>query len=72
MSYNAPTSGNPLTTNEHQILQMTTEGHTTKHIACAMGINKLTVKYHVKSIHRKLGVASRTQAVAVALRSGWL
>jgi NarL family two-component system response regulator YdfI len=68
----SPTSANPLTTSEQQILQLTAEGHTAKHIARAMGISEHTVKYHVKSIHRKLGVASRTQAVAIALRNGWL
>jgi len=69
---NSPTSGNPLTVSEQQILQLTAEGHPTKHIARVMDISEHTVKYHVKSIHRKLGVASRTQAVAIALRNGWL
>ena len=69
---NSPASGNPLTVSEQQILQLTAEGHTTKHIARVMDISEHTVKYHVKSIHRKLGVASRAQPVAIALRNGWL
>ena len=37
-----------------------------------LGISPLTVKNHVQSILRKLGVANRTQAVATALNLGLL
>jgi len=43
-----------------------------KEIATRLYITERTVKAHVSSIFNKLGVNSRTEAVAVALRSGLL
>lgn len=63
---------NPLTFNEEQILRLIAEGCVTYQIARTVGISENTVKFHVKNIHKKLGVSSRTQAVALALRNGWI
>lgn len=69
---NGDSSSNPLTAKEQQILRLIAEGAITYQIAREMGVSENTIKYHVNNIHTKLGVASRTQALAVALRNGWL
>jgi DNA-binding NarL/FixJ family response regulator len=43
-----------------------------KEIAHALDISHQTVKNHVTSILRKLGVEDRTQAAIYALRRGWV
>jgi NarL family two-component system response regulator YdfI len=47
-------------------------GATNKQIALALRISERTVKAHVTNIFNKLGANSRTEAVAIALRSGLL
>jgi DNA-binding NarL/FixJ family response regulator len=37
-----------------------------------MGISHQTVKNHLASLFRKLGVDDRTQAVLYALKMGWI
>lgn len=46
-------------------------GEPNKIIAQNLGISEATVKVHVKAILRKLGLRNRTQAVALALNSGF-
>lgn len=66
-------SGNPaadrvnsLTAQQARILALICEGKFNKQIAYELSIAETTVKAHVTSIMRKLGVNSRTQAVLVA------
>lgn len=56
-----------LTPRETQIMGFLTSGATNKDIAQALGLQVVTVKLHVRSICRKLGVKNRTQA-ALKLR----
>jgi NarL family two-component system response regulator YdfI len=65
-------SDTPLTERELQVLVLLAEGAANKEIAWQLHITERTVKAHVTSILSKLGVQSRTEAVAVALRSGLL
>jgi len=58
-----------LSPQEERILSSLIEGQPNKVIATKLGIADATVKIHVKSILRKLGVDNRTQAAAWALRS---
>ena len=64
--------GAPLTSREREILEMLAEGSHNRAIALRLGISRHTVKFHVTSILTKLGAASRTEAVALALRHGLL
>jgi DNA-binding NarL/FixJ family response regulator len=54
-----------LTPREAEILSLVTSGLTNKQIARELAIELPTVKNHVHNILEKLGVCSRTQAVAV-------
>ena len=57
---------NSLTAQQARILALICEGKFNKQIAYELSIAETTVKAHVTSIMRKLGVNSRTQAVLVA------
>lgn len=63
---------NRLTDKEIFILQSVAKGFKSKVIAFDMGISERTVKAHLTTIYNKLGVDSRSQAVAVALERGIL
>ena len=54
-----------LTPREHEILRELVRGGANKVIARAVDLNENAVKFHLKNIFRKLGVASRAMAVAV-------
>ena len=60
----------PLTPRESEVLMMMAEGLANKTIAFKLGISEHTVKFHVGSIFGKLGVSSRTEAVALGIRQG--
>ena len=68
----AVASGTPLTSREREILELMADGANNRVIASRLAISRHTVKFHVASILAKLGAASRTEAVALALRSGLL
>jgi DNA-binding NarL/FixJ family response regulator len=61
-----------LTRREEDVLGQMMLGHGNKAIASELTLAVGTVKTHVKSIFRKLDAASRTAAVAIALRRGIL
>lgn len=65
-----PTTGEPLTAREVEVLRLLAQGLPSKTIATRLRISEHTVKFHVGSILGKLGAASRTEAVALALRRG--
>ena len=60
---------NPLSPREREVLKWCSDDKTTNEIAEALGISANTVITHVASACRKLGVSSRTAAVAKALRA---
>lgn len=62
----------PLSKREMEVLSYLTKGMSNKEIANLLGISHQTVKNHVTSILRKLGVEDRTQAAVYALRRGWV
>lgn len=59
-----------LTQRESEILSFVVTGLSNRGIANKLVIGDETVKSHLRSIYRKLGVSDRTGAVAVALREG--
>ncbi len=60
----------PLSPRELEILIYLTQGQSNKEIAMRLGISHQTVKNHLASLFRKLGVQDRTQAVLFALQRG--
>ncbi|MEZ0362450.1 response regulator [Mycobacterium sp. pUA109] len=59
-----------LTQRESEILSYMVSGLSNRGIATKLVIGEETVKSHLRSIYRKLGVSDRTGAVATALREG--
>ncbi len=59
-----------LTQRESEILSYMVNGLSNRGIANKLVIGEETVKSHLRSIYRKLGVSDRTGAVATALREG--
>ncbi len=59
-----------LTPREQEILRHLAEGQSNKGIARVLDITDGTVKLHVKSILRKLGVRSRVEAAVIAVEHG--
>ena len=62
--------GGDLTKREMEMLLMMVEGLSNPDIAKKLFLSPSTVKFHVSNILMKLGAASRTEAVSMALRRG--
>jgi NarL family two-component system response regulator LiaR len=65
----APLPGFDLTEREREVLALMVEGLNNTQIAGRLMVSPSTIKSHVSNILSKLGVASRTEAVTLALRS---
>jgi two-component system, NarL family, response regulator LiaR len=63
-----PTPGHDLTERERAVLALMVEGLNNTQIAGRLVVSPSTIKSHVSHILSKLGVTSRTEAVALALR----
>ena len=60
----------PLTRKEIRILQLLAEGYSNSAMAEKVFVSDSTVRTHLRNISAKLGANNRTQAVAMARRSG--
>ena len=65
-----PVPGLDLTKREREVLALMIEGLNNTQIAGRLTVSPSTIKSHVSNILAKLGVASRTEAVTLALRHG--
>lgn len=58
-----------LTKRERDVLALLVKGNSNKEMADSMFISEKTVKNHLTSIFRKLGVKDRTQAAVYAIKN---
>ena len=61
-----------LTPAEREILALLAQGASSKEIAAKTGRSAHTIDTHIRSICRKLECSGRREAVALAIRSGWV
>jgi DNA-binding CsgD family transcriptional regulator len=61
-----------LTDRELQVISLASHGKSNEQIAQALGVEKETIKSHVKNARRKLQASNCTQAVAKCLRFGMI
>ncbi len=60
--------GYDLTEREREVLALMVEGLSNPEIAERMVVSRSTIKFHVSNVLSKLGAASRTEAVSLALK----
>jgi len=61
-----------LSKREQECLAWMAKGRSNAEIAAIIEISERTVKFHIKNIMEKLNACNRTEAVAIAARSGWI
>lgn len=61
-----------LTRRELDVMRVLSKGYSNKEIARSLYISERTVQTHLSNIFTKMKVTSRTEAVLVAMRDGWL
>jgi NarL family two-component system response regulator LiaR len=64
----APGPGDDLTQREREVLALMAKGISNAQIADQLVLSRSTVNFHVSNILGKMGVASRTQAVSLAIQ----
>lgn len=61
-----------LSAREHDVVRLVAEGRSNDEIGAALAIGSKTVETHLARLFERLGVASRTELAARAIREGWL
>jgi DNA-binding NarL/FixJ family response regulator len=67
-----PCRNEGLTDRESEILALITQGKSNAEVAALTYLSANTVKSYIRSLYRKIGVASRTQAVLWGVRHGFM
>lgn len=62
----------PFSPRELEVLALAARGMTNKEIAYRLRISERTVQFHLNTIFNKTGTSTRTEAVALAIRSRWI
>ena len=62
----------PLSEREMDVLRLLTKGWTNARIAEELAISERTVGFHMGNLLSKTGAESRTEAVVIAMKKGWL
>lgn len=62
----------PLTERQLECLHWAAEGKTDWEISCILGIAEGTVHRHFENLRANLNVATRAQALVIAVRQGWI
>ena len=57
---------------ERDVLALVAEGHSTREVARRLCYSERTIKNILQSLTTRFGLRNRTQAVAWALRNGWI
>jgi DNA-binding NarL/FixJ family response regulator len=65
-------TAHPLSPRELEILTLVADGLTNKEIAYRLGLSQRTVQFHLSSVFNKTNTSSRTEAVSLALKQGWI
>jgi len=68
--YDADAPGEALTAREVEVLSHAATGQSNKEIGARLYISDRTVQGHLQNIYQKLGVATRTEAVTLAIQRG--
>jgi DNA-binding NarL/FixJ family response regulator len=67
-----PGNGVSLSDREREVLRLVVDGASNDEIGARLGISSRTVESHLRRLFERLGVASRTELAARAIREGWL
>ena len=60
------------TPRERDVLELLADGHSTREIATRLAYSERTIKNILQDLTTRLSLRNRTQAVAHAVRSGWI
>jgi DNA-binding NarL/FixJ family response regulator len=61
-----------LTARERDVLALVAEGYSTREVATRLAYSERTIKNIVQDVTERLSLRNRTQAVAYAVRNGWI
>jgi DNA-binding NarL/FixJ family response regulator len=63
-----PGANRTLTRRQQEVLVLLTQGRSNREIAGALGLSENTVKVHLVTLFKVLGVSSRTEALLAGLK----
>lgn len=62
----------PLSVREKQVLSWTARGKTAAQVGQLLFLSERTISFHVSRAIAKLGASNKTEAVAIAVRAGFI